>query len=123
MNVLLTSIIGNENVTVTQNEDGSYKASFTPNGSGPFQLSVSHGNRPFNGSPFTLQVKATIDSTKTSLTGPNEVIDGNTVELSIQAQDKRGQFVAGQSDSFSIQITDSVGPVPFTIKENSGKNI
>lgn len=56
--------------TVTDNQDGTYKAEFTPEHVGTIAANVSFANQPVPNSPFRVTVEPVGDASKVRVYGP-----------------------------------------------------
>uniref|UniRef100_A0A3P9I3H5 Filamin A, alpha (actin binding protein 280) n=1 Tax=Oryzias latipes TaxID=8090 RepID=A0A3P9I3H5_ORYLA len=62
------------------NKDGSCSVEYIPYEAGTYNLNVTYGGQPITGSPFTVPVSDTVDSTKVKCQGPGL---GNSVRANI----------------------------------------
>ncbi|XP_074499248.1 filamin-A isoform X4 [Sebastes fasciatus] len=67
-------------MSCTDNKDGSCSVEYIPYEAGTYNLNVTYGGQPIKGSPFSVPVSDTVDSTKVKCQGPGL---GNNVRANI----------------------------------------
>ncbi|KAE8293044.1 Filamin-A [Larimichthys crocea] len=67
-------------MSCTDNKDGSCSVEYIPYEAGPYNLNITYGGQPIKGSPFSVPVSDTVDSTKVKCQGPGL---GNNVRANI----------------------------------------
>ncbi|XP_075951659.1 filamin-A isoform X2 [Anarhichas minor] len=67
-------------MSCTDNKDGSCSVEYIPYETGKYNLNVTYGGQPIKGSPFSVPVSDTVDSTKVKCQGPGL---GNNVRANI----------------------------------------
>uniref|UniRef100_A0A8D3BLQ4 Calponin-homology (CH) domain-containing protein n=1 Tax=Scophthalmus maximus TaxID=52904 RepID=A0A8D3BLQ4_SCOMX len=67
-------------MSCTDNKDGSCSVEYIPYEPGTYNLNVTYGGQPITGSPFSVPVSDTVDSTKVKCQGPGL---GNNVRANI----------------------------------------
>ncbi|XP_034027949.1 filamin-A isoform X3 [Thalassophryne amazonica] len=67
-------------MSCTDNKDGSCSVEYIPYEPGTYNLNITYGGQPITGSPFTVPVSDTVDSTKVKCQGPGL---GNNVRANI----------------------------------------
>ncbi|XP_038578999.1 filamin-A isoform X2 [Micropterus salmoides] len=67
-------------MSCTDNKDGSCSVEYIPYEPGTYNLNVTYGGQPIKGSPFSVPVSDTVDSTKVKCQGPGL---GNNVRANI----------------------------------------
>ena len=97
---------------VTDNNDGTYLVSVTPQQSGQHKLSITIHGQDIQGSPFDLSVVTQRDYTK--LKNPVQTITGINKPYYIVFSDNGDMFVASYSDN-CIYVYDSSGKKKTTI--------
>ena len=97
---------------VTDNNDGTYLVSVTPQQSGQHKLSITIHDQDIQGSPFDLSVVTQRDYTK--LKNPVQTITGIDDPMYIAFSDNGDMFVTSQSDH-CIHVYDSSGKKKTTI--------
>ena len=104
---------------VTDNNDGTYLVSVTPQQSAPHKLSITIHGQDIQGSPFDLSVVTQRDYTK--LKDPVQTITGINYPTYNAFSDNGDMFVTSYSDS-CIHVYDSSGKKKTTIgSSGSGK--
>ena len=97
---------------VTDNNDGTYLVSVTPQQSGQHKLSITIHGQDIQGSPFDLSVVTQRDYTK--LKDPVQTITGINSPIYIAFSDNGDMFVTSYSDH-CIHVYDSSGKKKTTI--------
>ena len=97
---------------VTDNNDGTYLVSVTPQQSGQHKLSITIHGQDIQGSPFDLSVVTQRDYTK--LKDPVQTITGINSPMYIAFSDNGDMFVTSYSDH-CIHVYDSSGKKKTTI--------
>ena len=97
---------------VTDNNDGTYLVSVTPQQSGQHKLSITIHGQDIQGSPFDLSVVTQRDYTK--LKDPVQTITGINKPMYIAFSDNGDMFVTSSSDHY-IHVYDSSGKKKTTI--------
>ena len=100
---------------VTDNNDGTYLVSVTPQQSGQHKLSITIHGQDIQGSPFDLSVVTQRDYTK--LKDPVQTITGINYPCYIAFSDNGDMFVTSNSDH-CIYVYDSSGKKKTTIGSN-----
>ena len=100
---------------VTDNNDGTYLVSVTPQQSGQHKLSITIHDQDIQGSPFDLSVVTQRDYTK--LKDPVQTITGIISPIKIAFSDNGDMFVTSDSDH-CIHVYDSSGKKKTTIGSN-----
>ena len=104
---------------VSDNGDGTYLVSVTPQQLGQHQLSITVNSQGIQGSPFKLSVVAQRDYTK--LKDPVQKITGINIPMYIAFSDNGDMFVTSDGDH-CIHVYDSSGKKKTTIgSEGSGE--
>uniref|UniRef100_A0A665USV8 Filamin A, alpha (actin binding protein 280) n=1 Tax=Echeneis naucrates TaxID=173247 RepID=A0A665USV8_ECHNA len=67
-------------MSCTDNKDGSCSVEYVPYEPGTYNLNITYGGQPITGSPFSVPVSDTVDSTKVKCQGPGL---GNNVRANI----------------------------------------
>ncbi|XP_029292513.1 filamin-A isoform X5 [Cottoperca gobio] len=67
-------------MSCTDNKDGSCSVEYVPYEPGTYNLNITYGGQPIKGSPFSVPVSDTVDSTKVKCQGPGL---GNNVRANI----------------------------------------
>ncbi|XP_062418891.1 filamin-A isoform X2 [Pungitius pungitius] len=67
-------------MSCTDNKDGSCSVEYIPYETGKYNLNITYGGQPIKGSPFSVPVSDTVDSTKVKCQGPGL---GNNVRANI----------------------------------------
>ncbi|XP_047233810.1 filamin-A isoform X1 [Girardinichthys multiradiatus] len=67
-------------MSCTDNKDGSCRVEYIPYEPGTYNLNITYGGQPITGSPFSVPVSDTVDSTKVKCQGPGL---GNNVRANI----------------------------------------
>ena len=78
-------------VALTQQENGHWKASFTPWQDGDHTLEILVGGAPINGSPAVFEVQKPLDPTRVTISGPGlkEAIANRRAEVTVYARESR----------------------------------
>ena len=100
---------------VTDNNDGTYLVSVTPQQSGQHKLSITIHDQDIQGSPFDLSGVTRRDYTK--LKDPVQTITGINNPMYIAFSDNGDMFVTSESDH-CIHVYDSSGKKKTTIGSN-----
>jgi len=98
-------------VSVVDNSDGTYTASFTVTTSGTFSLSATLGNQALDGSPKTVHVAP--GPTWAALTilsgnGANVATAGVAASMQIRARDEYGNARSEGGDSFGLEVVEKL---------------
>ncbi|CAK6970914.1 filamin-A isoform X1 [Scomber scombrus] len=67
-------------MSCTDNKDGSCSVEYVPYETGKYNLNITYGGQPIKGSPFSVPVSDTVDSTKVKCQGPGL---GNNVRANV----------------------------------------
>jgi hypothetical protein len=104
-------------VAATDNNDGTYTASYTPTVAGTDQVGVTLDGSPVSGSPFSSTVAAgAVDPASSSAVVPDGVA-GNPTTITVVARDQFGNQVATGGASVSVDITGA-NPGSASVTDN-----
>ena len=98
-------------VTVVDNNDGTYTASFTVTVSGTFSLSVTLGGQAIQGSPKSITVgpgPTLASTTVVSAAGGSVATAGVAASMQIQARDEYGNRRSEGGDTFGLDVVEAL---------------
>ncbi|MDJ0767111.1 MAG: filamin/ABP280 repeat domain-containing protein, partial [Myxococcota bacterium] len=111
---VVVSVTGANSVspTVTDNNDGTYSASYVPVNSGTDNVAITLNSVAISGSPYSSSVSTgSVSPAMTTATVPNGLA-GNPTDIVVQARDGSGNAIAvgGETVTVTVAGANSVSP-------------
>jgi len=107
---------------VTDNGDGTYAVEYTPSAHGTHTVTVDSKGLPVAKSPYTVEIDAGVDATKTKVSGPgvekHSVAKDHPTYFTVHAHDLEGNPVDAGGAPFKAHLKTPSGQQEVPLKDN-----